>query len=327
MAKYVESSVEIINEPSNLKRIEIAGRTCYKSEDKITEGSAQKFFQSMVKNGHTSVLEHSNIIFSTWEPDAYLSLIEILTEYTERTGLPHYIRYSANYTIPYDANILNYPYVDKDGRGICFYNSYVFSGNVRAWRNVCSQFFGELILKQMFSQDPMFSDIFKGTLDDNKFHIRREEPREEYGDMHNIITARIVCDRAIMAEITRHRCMSFSVESTRYINYANRGDGECTFIVPEQFTGSYSYDDKDESADYYFHKSCEVSEFHYIRLIKRFRYTPQHARGALNMWTKTEMVVTGTVQMWKDFLRLRDSAAAHPEIQRIARMLKEKAGL
>ena len=41
--------------------IEQAGRTAYKSEDKITIGSAEKFIASIIKRGHESVLEHFNI--------------------------------------------------------------------------------------------------------------------------------------------------------------------------------------------------------------------------------------------------------------------------
>jgi len=41
-----------------LKRIEVAGRTCYKSDDKITEDSGRKFVAMLVKRGHESVLEH-----------------------------------------------------------------------------------------------------------------------------------------------------------------------------------------------------------------------------------------------------------------------------
>ena len=40
------------------KRIEAAGRTCYKSEDRIKEDSAGKFVRAMVKNGHEAMLEH-----------------------------------------------------------------------------------------------------------------------------------------------------------------------------------------------------------------------------------------------------------------------------
>lgn len=42
-----------------LELIEFAGRTCYKSEDKITEDSARSFVAMLTKRGHHSVLEHS----------------------------------------------------------------------------------------------------------------------------------------------------------------------------------------------------------------------------------------------------------------------------
>lgn len=44
-----------------LKRIEKAGRTCYKSEDKITVDSAKEFVKRIIKSGHHSVLEHEKI--------------------------------------------------------------------------------------------------------------------------------------------------------------------------------------------------------------------------------------------------------------------------
>lgn len=44
-----------------LKRIERAGRTCYKSEDKITEDSASRFVEKIISSGHHSVIEHENI--------------------------------------------------------------------------------------------------------------------------------------------------------------------------------------------------------------------------------------------------------------------------
>lgn len=50
-----------INGESILKRIEKAGRTCYKSEDKITGQSAKDFVTMIMKRGHDSVLEHEKL--------------------------------------------------------------------------------------------------------------------------------------------------------------------------------------------------------------------------------------------------------------------------
>jgi len=41
-----------------LETIEEAGRTCYKTEDKITKDSAEKFVRMILKRGHESVIEH-----------------------------------------------------------------------------------------------------------------------------------------------------------------------------------------------------------------------------------------------------------------------------
>ncbi len=62
--QIVKQSHEIltpIDREEVYKLIELAGRTAYKSEDKITEGSAEKFIRAIRTRGHESVLEHFNI--------------------------------------------------------------------------------------------------------------------------------------------------------------------------------------------------------------------------------------------------------------------------
>lgn len=44
-----------------MKSIERAGRTCYKSEDRIDENSYEKFISILLKKGHESVIEHEKI--------------------------------------------------------------------------------------------------------------------------------------------------------------------------------------------------------------------------------------------------------------------------
>jgi len=41
-----------------IEMLELAGRTCYKSENKITDGSASKFIRNIVKVGHETIIEH-----------------------------------------------------------------------------------------------------------------------------------------------------------------------------------------------------------------------------------------------------------------------------
>lgn len=44
-----------------LKRLEIIGRVCYKSENKVTDTSAADFIEKIVKSGHESVIEHEKV--------------------------------------------------------------------------------------------------------------------------------------------------------------------------------------------------------------------------------------------------------------------------
>lgn len=62
--KIIKPGFEIltpINGEEILKHIELVGRVCYKSEDKITEDSAKKFIAVLIKRGHEAVIEHFNI--------------------------------------------------------------------------------------------------------------------------------------------------------------------------------------------------------------------------------------------------------------------------
>lgn len=61
--KLIKPSYEILTpiDVNLLKDIERAGRTCYKSEDKITETSAKDFIKMIIKSGHESVIEHKSI--------------------------------------------------------------------------------------------------------------------------------------------------------------------------------------------------------------------------------------------------------------------------
>ncbi|HIR13306.1 MAG TPA: FAD-dependent thymidylate synthase [Candidatus Choladousia intestinavium] len=56
--------IEILSETSYeelLKKVERAGRVCYKSEENIKEGSAETFIRGILKRGHESVVEHGSI--------------------------------------------------------------------------------------------------------------------------------------------------------------------------------------------------------------------------------------------------------------------------
>lgn len=72
--KLIKPSWKILEQESGIdgiyKAIERAGRTCYKSEDKITENSAKPFVDRMIKSGHGAMLEHGTVYLQIKSRDA-----------------------------------------------------------------------------------------------------------------------------------------------------------------------------------------------------------------------------------------------------------------
>lgn len=130
---------------------------------------------------------------------------------------------------------------------------------------------------------------------------------------HVDLTIKIICDRGVSHEIVRHRIASYCQESTRYCNYANeRFNGECTFIIPAGF------DEDTEMRSYKAWKEAmEIAEAKYKELLE-LGCTPQMARSVLPNSLKTELVMTANIREWRHFLKLRTSAAAHPDMRVVA---------
>lgn len=63
--KLIKPNFEVWDQEEGLegiyKQIERAGRVCYKSEDKIAEGTAKAFVDRMIASGHGAMLEHGTV--------------------------------------------------------------------------------------------------------------------------------------------------------------------------------------------------------------------------------------------------------------------------
>ena len=92
--KLIKPNFEIITQnPNNdgmLKHVELCGRVCYKSEDKIKDNTAAIFVNGLIKSGHTSVLEHGTIYL--YIKDKAYNVIPLYEKYKEnkysKTSLP-----------------------------------------------------------------------------------------------------------------------------------------------------------------------------------------------------------------------------------------------
>lgn len=128
---------------------------------------------------------------------------------------------------------------------------------------------------------------------------------------HYSITVKFTCDRGVSHEIVRHRMASYCQESTRYCNYSKDGFGnQITVINP-----CYLYPGTPAWIEWA--EACKIAENHYFSMLKAGS-TAQEARAVLPSSLKTEVVMTANIREWRHFLKLRTSAAAHPQIRELA---------
>lgn len=252
--RVIKPSAEEIIQKNLFEHIEICGRTCYKSTDKITEGSAEKFVKMLIKNNHGSVLEHGTV---------YL-VVPFGEEYTEYNFL----------------KLLNNKYTKHKE----FANNYYITTNYR-----------------VIVENDFFNLMSKYQTEPTEHHYRRR-------------TFKMVCNRSTSHEFVRHRVMSISQESQRYVNYGKSKFGKnIKFIKPLYFD--------EASKEYTLWKiSCLDSEDIYMRLLS-YGCTPQEAREVLPNSTATELVMTGFESEWVNFFDLRCAKSAHPQAVEVANMV------
>ena len=292
--KLIESKAEYIPQEEGLegiyKQIELAGRTAYHSQDKITPDSAKDFVDRMIKSHHGACLEHGTVyLIGRFSSKKELFENEWAFKYIENP-------YTKTIRIPLDENNrYNGPqllYVTTN------YRVLVENG----WLDD---------LKEPEDTDTVIS------YNPSEFHEKR-------------YTMRFTCSRAIAQELTRHRTFSFLMESQRYINYSKeRHGGEVTFINPswleesEEEANSFlglvmagAELNEHGKKVYPFFESLVVAEKNYFVLLNK-GFTPQQARDVLPNATKTELIMTGFSSDWRHVLDLRlfeKTGAVHPDM-------------
>jgi thymidylate synthase (FAD) len=122
--------------------------------------------------------------------------------------------------------------------------------------------------------------------------------------------------RALLAELTRHRHLSFSVVSQRYVNYADTAP----VIPPAIQPGSLAEDDVREAYD----AALQVYEdlvTHLTAVGFKRKQAREAARCVLPNAAPVDMVVTGNLRAWRDVLGKRHSTHADAEIQEFAALV------
>ena len=305
--KLIKPSFEILEQLPGLegmyKQIELAGRTCYKSEDKITEDSAKGFVDRMIKSGHGAMLEHGTVYLHMEfaSKEAYFN-DELALKYHNE---PH-------------TKALRVRDVATDPKGK--QHAYITT-NLR-----------------VLVENGWLDDL-KYLCEPTKYHEKRVTVRFicDRGVSHEFVRHRVF---SFAQESTRYCNYSkdkFGNEVTFILPpWLDENS-------PNLHKCAQASDDWGECLSEYYYKITEIGakEGMYVDTHQAFAtalfhaeklyfslldngWKAQEARAVLPNSLKTELVMTGFIDDWKHFFFLRDAAAAHPQARELAKPLHKE---
>lgn len=296
MTEYtiVKPGFEFIEPSDNyLKFLEVCTRTCYKSEDRIKEGSAEKLMTKVVKEyEHLSVTEHTTCIMDIRtiypkNPASLLLKVLAAADPVHRQGIS---LFALRASIPND-KILR------------------LSGNIRMWMELMQSDYvdtGNEIASALREKWPFFFDIPNGLtdpsgailLDDNPLTNRNNLSKSEML-RHMTLTCKLIGDRTMSHQLVRHRLAAYSQESQRFCDYGKKG---FQFIIPPAYQGElrkqFIQDVLRDYERYIYYRENGIK--------------PEDARAKLPNAAKTEVVTTYTLGVWEHVLEHR---ARNPKAQ------------
>ena len=134
---------------------------------------------------------------------------------------------------------------------------------------------------------------------------------------HYSLTVKLTCDIGVYKDLTRHRLVSFAIESTRYCNYSKGKFGqELSVIKPCHI--------KENTPEYdLWFKTMQTIEQNYNQMAA-LGCRPDQLRMLLPHSTKADVIMTANLREWRHIFKLRCAPAAHPTVQEVMDMLLAK---
>ena len=307
----IEPSFEILEQAPGIqgvkKQIERAGRTCYKSEDKITDTSCEEFVSRMVNSGHGAMLEHGTVYLKFYntrkwvseyslEDSTYMGSFFTDNKYSKVNQVGNTMYVTTNYRVLVENNQLDYL-------------RYICEPTEHHEKRITVKFICDRGVSHEFVRHRVFSFAQESTRYCN--YSKKDKFNEE-----------ITFIKPIWLE--ESTMSPFDWESRTMIESNFDEDGvwyeECYKYTgdPRIKNSSWQWN----SADWFYHQ-LKSSETTYLQLLKQ-GWKPQEARAILPNSLKTELVMTGFVSDWEHFFKLRCHSTAHPDARALAIPLKDK---
>lgn len=287
----IKPKVEIINQKPGVeglfKHMELCARTCYKSEDKITEDSARKFIDNViVARGHTAMLEHGTV---------YLKI-------------PYGIMYDTGY---FSNEAIATKYID---------NPYSIVQNSQIYDYWCVTSNYRVLLQNGWLDDLQY------LCEPTEYHVRRITVRFicDMGVAREFCRHRVFSFAQESTRYCNYSKAKFGKELNCIIPcwYKNMFEGNSYNIEL-----CHTYDltiseglSRTEAA--WIQAMCEA-ESTYFGLLTEGE-PAQQARNVLPLALKTELIMTGTDEQWAGFFNLRCARDAHPQARELAIELRDR---
>lgn len=287
--KLIKQSFEFINQTDFSlvgikKHIERCARVSYKSEDKITDTSYEKFVNMLESRGHDRPLEFGTVHLKMpiLEFEALINILE-----SSRTYNDLWIHYKVVETY-------------ADGYIVYLTTNYRYYKLMWNQMNTLSEYFDKVDSEYYPKRYTAHMILDRGVMDEFRTHV---------GLSH-------------LAESTRYCNYSkdkFGKEITyiipSWVNIEPQSITTDSFGIPLNLSRIEEYLD--------FLYGLGAAEKTYFRLLNK-GWTPQQARSVLPLGIKSELISCGFEDSWENFFERRDAPDAHPMAQEIAEPMHEE---
>ena len=292
--KLIKQSFEFINQTDFSlvgikKHIEKCARVSYKSEDKITDTSYEKFVNMLESRGHDRPLEFGTVHLKI-ESSKFQGFMQAL--YSE--GIFNNIWIKSNYNEGVMYITTNYRY---------------YSDITKRLPNI-KEYFTEEDNKYYPKRYTVHMILNRGVMDEFRTHV----------GLSHLAESTRYCNYSkdkFGNEIT-FIIPNWIKLKYDYVSTDNVGNNEIYVDGVEQDW----YNEEDETTKEFLY-SVQNAESTYIKLLEK-GCTPQQAREVLPLAVKSELISCGFEDAWKNFFYRRCAKDAHPMAQEIAKPMHEK---
>ena len=303
--KLIKQSFQFVNQKGFTlkdiyKHIEYCARISYKSQDKITDTSYEKFVNMLKSRGHDRPLEFGTVHLKMSNPqfDALQMLLIKNKVYNDC-----WIKYNV---------------IDTEKEGICYITT-----NYRYYMELCRYDRGVSEYLDP-SDNPLYPRRYtvhmildRGVMDEFRTHV---------GLSHLAESTRYVnySKEKFGSEITFIKPCWLDVPEGKYnhcIMVSKNSPDIRVECVGSDEIGKYYNIGEDEGL---FLNGLVQSELTYLNLINNRKWTPQQARSVLPLGIKSELISCGFKDSWENFFYRRDAPDAHPMAQEIAKPMHQK---